>query len=178
MPMFHCYISPSISWFIRAASALGTAGWSYTYTKNIHISFVVCIPNHFPCLVKLEILNDKPKRPKYIQKRVISEAATHNFREELRSSDISLHLNANLMTDPNPADRPYAAQYPSTFRVASTEAVSYDLSRGLPTGIFDYARFIFVQYFRIVLQCTPDVKLSYVILCWINACLSLSLSTR
>ena len=45
----------------------------------------------------------------------------------------------------------YAAQYPSTFRVASTEAVSYDLSRGLPTGIFDYVRFIFVQYVRIVL---------------------------
>ena len=55
------------------------------------------ISDHFPCLVKLEILNDKPKRPKYIQKRVISEAATHNFREELRSSDISSHLNANLL---------------------------------------------------------------------------------
>ena len=52
----------------------------------------------------------------------------------------------------------------STFRVASTEAVSYDLSRGLPTGIFDYVRFIFVQYVRIVLQCKPDVKLSCVIL--------------
>ena len=60
------------------------------------------ISHHFPCLVKLEILNEKPIRPKYIQKRVISEAATHNFREELRSSDISSHLNANLMTDPNP----------------------------------------------------------------------------
>ena len=59
--------------------------------------------------------------------------------------------------------------------MASTEAVSYDLSRGLPTGIFDYARFIFVQYVRIALQCKPDVKLSYVILCWINPCLSLSL---
>ena len=64
---------------------------------------------------------------------------------------------------------------PPTFRVASTEAVSYDLSRGLPTCIFDYARFIFVQYVRIVLQCKPDVKLSYVILFWINPCLSLSL---
>ena len=49
------------------------------------------ISDHFPCLVKLEILNDKPKRPKYIQKCVISEAATHDFREELRSSDISSH---------------------------------------------------------------------------------------
>ena len=58
--------------------------------------------DHFPCLIKLEILNDKPKTPKCIQKRVISEAATHNFREELRSSDISSHLNANWMTDPNP----------------------------------------------------------------------------
>ena len=71
---------------------------------------------------------------------------------------------------------PAADSLRSTFRVASTEAVSYDLSRGLPTGIFDYARFIFVQYVRIALQCKPDVKLSYVILCWINPCLSLSLS--
>ena len=48
----------------------------------------------------------------------------------------------------------YAVQYPSTFsmfRVASTEAVSYDLSKGLPTGIFYYVSFIFVQYVRIVL---------------------------
>ena len=45
MPMFHCYISPAISWFTRTASPLGTAGWSYTYTKNIHISFEICIPN-------------------------------------------------------------------------------------------------------------------------------------
>ena len=45
----------------------------------------------------------------------------------------------------------YAAQYPSTFRVASMETVSYDVIRGLPTDIFDYVRFIFVQYVRIVL---------------------------
>ena len=60
------------------------------------------ISDHFPCLVKLEILKDKPKRPKYIQKRIISEAATHNFREELGSLDISSQLSPNLMTDPNP----------------------------------------------------------------------------
>ena len=59
---------------------------------------------------------------------------------------------------------------------ASTKAVSCDLIRGLPTGIFDYVRFIFVKYVRIVLQCKPDVKLSCVILCWINPCLSMSLS--
>ena len=70
---------------------------------NISSSIIMSkISDHFPCLVKLEILNDKPKRPKYIQKRVISEAATHNFRGELRSSDISSNLNANLITDPNP----------------------------------------------------------------------------
>ena len=70
---------------------------------NISSSIIMSkISDHFLCLVKLEILNDKPKRPKYIQKRVISEAATHNFRGELRSSDISSNLNANLMTDPNP----------------------------------------------------------------------------
>ena len=39
---------------------------------------------------------------KYIQKRIISEAATHNFREELRSLDISSQLSPNLITDPNP----------------------------------------------------------------------------
>ena len=60
------------------------------------------ISDHFPCLVKLEILKDKPKRPKYIQKRIISEAATHNFREELRSLYISSQLSPNLMTYPNP----------------------------------------------------------------------------
>ena len=70
---------------------------------NISSSIIMSkISDHFPCLVKLEILNDKPKRPKYIQKRIISEAATHNFRGELRSSDISSNLNANLISDPNP----------------------------------------------------------------------------
>ena len=53
-------------------------------------------------MVKLEILKDKPKRPKYIQKRIISEAETHNSREGLRSSDISSQLSPNLMADPNP----------------------------------------------------------------------------
>ena len=53
-------------------------------------------------MVKLEILKDKPKRPKYIQKRIISEAAIQNFREEFRSSDISSQLSPNLMTDSNP----------------------------------------------------------------------------
>ena len=57
--------------------------------------------DHFPCMVKLKILKDTPKQPKYIQKRIISEAATHNFTEELRSSDISSQLSPNLMTGPN-----------------------------------------------------------------------------
>ena len=47
-------------------------------------------------------MKDKPKRTKYIQKRSLSEAAIQNFREELRSSDISSQLSPNLMTDPNP----------------------------------------------------------------------------
>ena len=53
-------------------------------------------------MVKLEILKDKPKRPNYIQKRVISEAPIQNFREELRFSDVSSQLSPNLMH----ADRP------------------------------------------------------------------------
>ena len=43
----------------------------------------------------------------------------------------------------------HAAQYSSTFRVAPTQAVRYDLSRGLPSYIlfrFDYVRLTFVQY--------------------------------
>ena len=69
---------------------------------NLSSSIIMSkISDHFPCLVTLKILNDKPKRPKFIQKRVISEAATHKFRVELRSSDISSHLNENLMIDPN-----------------------------------------------------------------------------
>ena len=58
------------------------------------------ISDHFPYLVKLEILRDKPKPPKYIQKRIISEAATHYFREELRSLDISSQLSPNLIYRP------------------------------------------------------------------------------
>ena len=75
------------------------------HLDHANISSAIIMSNmsdHFPCLVKLEILKDKPKRPKYIQKRIISEAATHNFREELRSLDISSQLSPNLMTDPNP----------------------------------------------------------------------------
>ena len=86
------------------ATLICNIGTDY-YTDDIMVSSSIImskISDHFPCLVKLEILNDKPKRPKYIQKCVISEATTHNFREELRSSDISSHLNADLMTDPNP----------------------------------------------------------------------------
>ena len=45
----------------------------------------------------------------------------------------------------------YAAQYPSTFRVASMEAVSYDLSRGLQTCIFYCVTYLFVQCVSIVL---------------------------
>ena len=60
------------------------------------------ISDHFPCRVKLEILEDKPKRPKYIQKRIISEVAIHNFKEELRSLDILSQLSPNLMIHPNP----------------------------------------------------------------------------
>ena len=70
---------------------------------NISTAIIMSnISDHSPCLVKLEILKDKLKRPKYIQKRIISEAATHNFKEELRSLDILSQLSLNLMTDPNP----------------------------------------------------------------------------
>ena len=43
----------------------------------------------------------------------------------------------------------HAAQYPSTFRVAPTQAVIYDLSSGLPACIllrFDYVRVTLGRY--------------------------------
>ena len=59
---------------------------------------------------------------------------------------------------PPPPPHTHTHTHTHTFRVASPEAVSYDLSRCLPTGIFDYARFIFVQHVRIVLQCKTWCK--------------------
>ena len=62
----------------------------------------------------------------------------------------------------------HAAQ-PSTFRVASTEAVNYELNGGLPTCIFALLIMsLFVHYACFVLQCNPDVIFPSVILCWIN----------
>ena len=72
---------------------------------------------------------------------------------------------------------PHIAQYPSTFRVACSQAVSFDLSRGLTSSmccVFIFVRFIFVQYARIVFQCNPDVKFSSAFVCWINPALVLS----
>ena len=75
------------------------------HLDHVNISSAIIISNisdHFSSVANLEILKDKPKRPKCIQKRIISKAATHTFREELRSSDISSQLSLNLMTDPKP----------------------------------------------------------------------------
>ena len=129
---------------------------------NISSSIIMStISDHFPCLVKLEILNDKLKRPKYIQKRVISEAATHNFREELRSSDISSHLNANLMTDPNPeydiferiALSAYEKHFPN--KRVKVNKHKHKLSPWITTGLIKSIEFLDKLYKRLK-SCPQD----------------------
>ena len=129
---------------------------------NISSSIIMSeISDHFPCLVKLKILNDKPKRPKYIQKRVISEAATHNFREELRLSDISSHLNANLMTDPNPeydiferiALSAYEKHFPN--KRVKVNKLKHKLSPWITTGLIKSIEFRDKLYKRLK-SCPQD----------------------
>ena len=131
---------------------------------NISSSIIMStISDHFPCLVKLEILNDKPKTPKYIQKRVISEAATHNFREELRSSDMSSHLNANLMTDPNPeydiferiALSPYEKYFPN--KRVKVNKHKHKISPWITTGLIKSIEFRDKLYKRLR-SCLQDSR--------------------
>ena len=129
---------------------------------NISSSIIMSkISDHFPCLVKIKILNDNPKRPKYIQKHVISEAATHNFREELRSSDNSSHLKANLMTDRNPeydiferiALNAYEKHFPN--KRVKVNKYKHKLSPWITTGLIKSIEFRDKLYKRIK-SCPQD----------------------
>ena len=80
------------------------------------------------------------------------------------AADYFTYMRATLRSTPPPSGWPLPKRSAMILVEVSQQVFFY------------YARFIFVQYVRIVLQCKPDVKLSYVILCWINPCLSLSLS--
>ena len=120
------------------------------------------ISDHFPCMVKLEILKDEPKWPKYIQKRIISEAATHNFREELRSLDISSQLRPNLMTDLDPEydifERITVTAYEKQFRNKRVEVNKYKhkLSPWITTGLIKSIEFRDKSYKR--LKACPQDK--------------------
>ena len=111
-------------------------------------------------MVQLEILKDKPKRPKYIQKRIISEAATHNFRE-LRFSDISSQWGPNLMTDPNLAydifERITVTAYKKHFpnKRVKVNKYKHKLSPWVTTGLIKSIEFRDKLYKRLK-ACPPD----------------------
>ena len=59
------------------------------------------ISDNFPCVVNFKILNKKPRPPRYVYKRSITESSLDQYRSDLRSLNIHTHLKADLMTDPN-----------------------------------------------------------------------------
>ena len=58
------------------------------------------ISHHFPCVVNFKILNKKPVPPKYVYQRTVTESSLDQYRTDLRSLNIHIHLKADLMTDP------------------------------------------------------------------------------
>ena len=59
------------------------------------------ISDHFPCVINFQNTGSKPRRPKYITKRSMSENNMLAFRNELNEINISSYLHADLDTNPN-----------------------------------------------------------------------------
>ena len=70
--------------------------------KNISSSIVVSnISDHFPCIVKVDILRESNKPPKYIYVRTANDTAINNFRNDLLETDIASIISSDLTADPN-----------------------------------------------------------------------------
>ena len=70
--------------------------------KNISSSIVVSnISDHFPCIVKVDILRESNKPPKYIYVRTANDTAINNFRNDLLGTDIASIISSDLMAVPN-----------------------------------------------------------------------------
>ena len=93
--------------------------------KNISSSIVLSsISDHFPCIVKVNILRERNKPPKYIYVRKANDTAINNFRNDLTETDIASIISSDLTADPNseyakgtftlcPCQNPF--QYPLQF---------------------------------------------------------------
>ena len=70
--------------------------------KNISSSIVLSsISDHFPCIVKVNILRESKKPPKYIYVLAANNTAINNFRNDLSETDIASIISSDLTTDPN-----------------------------------------------------------------------------
>ena len=71
--------------------------------KNAISSAVILsrMSDHFPCVVNFQNLQRRSGRPKFIQKRSMTEKNIKAFRQELIEINIPSQLNANLDSDPN-----------------------------------------------------------------------------
>ena len=59
------------------------------------------ISNHFPCIVKVDILRESNKPPKYIYVPTANDTVINNFRNDLAETDIASIISSHLTADPN-----------------------------------------------------------------------------
>ena len=59
------------------------------------------ISDLFPCIVKVDILRESNKPPKYIDVRTENDTAINNFRNDLSETDIASIISSGLTADPN-----------------------------------------------------------------------------
>ena len=101
------------------------------------------ISDHFPCVVDFKILNKKPRPPRYVYKRSITESSLDQYRSDLRTLNIHTHLKADLMTDPNSSyqifenliQKSYQRHFPE--KRAKFNKYQHKLSNWITTGILN-----------------------------------------
>ena len=105
------------------------------------------ISDHFPCVVNFKILNKKPRPPRYVYKRSITESSLDQYRSDLRSLNIHTHLKADLMTDPNASyqifenlmQKSYQRHFPE--KRVKFNKYQHKLSNWITTGILKSIEF-------------------------------------
>ena len=119
------------------------------------------ISDHFPCVVNFKILNKKPRPPRYVYKRSITESSLDQYRSDLRSLNIHTHLKADLMTDPNASyqifenliQKSYQRHFPE--KRIKFNKYQHKLSNWITTGILKSIAFRDNLYKRLKL-CAVD----------------------
>ena len=70
--------------------------------KNISSYIVLSsISDHFRCIVKVNILRESNKPPKYIYVHKANDTAINNFWNDLSETDIASIISSDLTADPN-----------------------------------------------------------------------------